>query len=400
MNSGINLGKIFGININIDWSWIFIFLLVTWNLAVGIFPSVHPEWQPGLTWSVAILASILFFASVLVHELAHSVVALARGLPVRRITLFLFGGVSNIQREPTSPWTEFLMAIVGPLISVILGIFFLFLGDALSGFIIIPSLGNPLTAISDLNPISTLLFWLGPINIILGVFNMVPGFPLDGGRVLRSLLWGATGNLRLATRWATRVGQLIAWVFIILGISMVFGLQIPILGTGLISGVWLAIIGWFLMNAATQSYERVVIQNLLEGIPVSRLMRTNVRTVPPDLYIQDLVDHYIMATDERSFPVISENDLVGLVSLEDVRKVPREQWDRTRVESVMTPRDKLSVTSPIEDLSVVMERLSEKDVRQMPVIQDGLYVGIIRRQDIMRWLQLQSNTPSHIRTNE
>ena len=282
MRSGIHVGRIYGIDIYVDWSWIFIFLLVMWNLAVGVFPDLHPQWGPALIWGTAFVASLLFFASVLAHELSHSIVAKSQGIPVRNITLFLFGGVSNIEREPPSPAAEFVMAIVGPLTSIVLGVIFLLLSGATAAGLDVIT-GNPIGALARLDPLSTLLLWLGPINILLGIFNLVPGFPLDGGRVLRSVLWAITNNLRVATRWASWVGQAVAWLFIIAGISMVFGRSVPILGAGLISGLWLAFIGWFLNNAAVQSYQQVVVQDLLEGVPVARLMRANAPTVSPSI---------------------------------------------------------------------------------------------------------------------
>jgi len=397
MGNGISLGKIFGISVNLDWSWLFIFLLVTWNLAASLFPSLHPDWGPGLNWFLGIVASILFFASVLAHELAHSLVAMGRGLPVRRITLFLFGGVSNIEKESDSPVTEFLVAIVGPLISIALGILFLTMGNATTGMLAFPGFRDPTDMLTSLSPLGTILFWLGPINIILGIFNMIPAFPLDGGRVLRSILWAITKNLRTATRWATWLAQLIAWAFIIAGISMFFGVRIPYFGTGFVSGLWLAFIGWFLNNAATQSYQQVVIQDMLEGIPVSRLMRPDAPSVSPDLTVSQLVDDYIMGTDERSFPVMEGDRLAGVVSLEDIRKVPRQDWDTTRVHQIMTPGDQVDVVTPREDISEAMELFNRRDIRQVPVMQDGHLVGMLRRGDIIRWLQLQSDLPANFR---
>jgi Zn-dependent protease/CBS domain-containing protein len=390
MASGINLGRIFGINIHLDWSWVFIFVLVTWNLAASVFPGMHPDWSPGLNWALGIIAAILFFASVLAHELAHSLVAVSHGLPVRRITMFLFGGVSNITKEPTSPGVEFIMAIVGPLTSIALGGLFLAIGLLSGGINLLAALRNPVLTASHLSPIATMLFWLGPINIILGLFNLIPGFPLDGGRVLRSILWGISQNLRLATRWASWIGQFVAWIFIITGIAMVFGLSLPLFGTGFVSGLWMAFIGWFLNNAAVQSYQQVVIQDVLEGIPVSRLMQREPVAVHPDMSISQLVDGYIMQSDERSFPVMNDTQLVGLVSLEDIRKIPRSNWDTTQVSQIMTPSDKIEVVTPREDATQALDALNRRDVRQLPVIQDGHLVGMIRRRDILRWLQLQS----------
>lgn len=314
MQGGIRIGRIFGINIYLDWSWIFIFLLVTWSLAAGLFPAWHPDWSPMLSWTVATAASLLLFVSILLHELSHSLVAKARGLPVRRITLFLFGGVSNIEREPDSPATEFWMAVVGPITSIALGVFFLLLSGIIAG-LTGQMMATPVETVSHLDPLSTLLLWLGPINIF---------------------------------------------------------------------------IGWFLNGAARQSYRQIVIQDLLEDVPVARLMRNNVPAVSPDLPISSLVYNYIMNTGESAFPVVAGDRIAGLVSLEDVRKVPREAWDKTPVSQIMTRAEQLAAVTPEEDASEALNQLERRDVRQVPVIQNGHLVGLLRRRDIMRWLQTQS----------
>jgi Zn-dependent protease/CBS domain-containing protein len=389
MKGGINLGKIFGIRVTIDWSWLLIFLLITWNLASNVFPAIHPDWSPGLNWLIGLAASLLFFLSVLAHELAHSLVAVSQGLPVRQITLFMFGGVSNIEREPNSPRSEFYISIVGPLTSLVIGVVFFLLGSSGLGRFSLP-IGTGGPDLQQLDPISTLLLWLGPINIILAVFNMVPGFPLDGGRVLRSIFWAITNDLRKATRWASWIGQVIAWTFILAGISMVFGIRIPFLGSGVFSGLWLVFIGWFLNNAAVQAYQQVVVKEILEGIPVSQLMRPDTPTVPSNTTISQLMDDYVMKSDEHSFPVLDGERLVGLVSLDDIRRVPRDQWDRVTIDQVMTPAEKLEVVKPGEESTDALEKLVSKNIRQLPVIQDGKLVGVLRRTDILRWLQANS----------
>ena len=390
IGNGINLGKIFGIRISVDLSWILIFLLVTWNLAGGVFPAMHPNWPAALNWGLGLLAALLFFASVLAHELAHSLVATMRGLPVTKISLFLFGGVSNIEREPESPRSEFLVAIVGPLTSLILGVLFIVIGRLASGRVQM-GLQLPSFGIAQLNPVATIFLWLGPINILLAIFNMIPGFPLDGGRVLRSIIWGISGNLKRATQLAAVIGQIVAWAFILLGIGMVFGISIPFFGTGIISGIWLVFIGWFLNNAAVQSRRQVVIGDILDGVPVMRLIRTTTATVPPELPVSSLVDQYLLNSDDRSVPVTSGDQLVGLVCVEDVRKVPRERWDATQVSEIMTPASDLDVISPSVDALEAFNKLSSRDVRQIPVVQNGHLIGLIRRQDIIRWLQLHSS---------
>ncbi len=394
MNRGLRIGQIFGINIYIDASWVLIFLLVIWSLASGLFPAWHPEWGAGLRWGVALVASLLFFCSILLHELSHSVVAKARGLPVRRITLFLFGGVSNIEREPPTPKTEFLMAVVGPLTSIVLGIIFL----ALARIGVTSSermLETPREVMLELGPVATLLLWLGPINIFLGIFNLLPGFPLDGGRVLRSILWQATGSLQRATRWATGVGRVIGWLFILTGIAMAFGARVPIFGTGFVSGLWLVFIGWFLSNAATASYQQTIIHNLLEDVPVSRLMRANVPTVAPNLTISTLVYEHVMGTDEQAFPVVENDQMIGLVCLEDIRRVPRDQWDHLTVGDIMTRAGQLDVVAAREDASEALEKLTRRDVRQIPVVDNGHLVGLLRRRDILKWLDVQSSAELH-----
>jgi Zn-dependent protease/CBS domain-containing protein len=388
LRHGARLGKLFGIEIEIDSSWFFIFVLVTWNLAAE-FSQWHPDWGLGLDVTTALAASLLFFASVLAHELAHSLVARARGLPVHRITLFLFGGVSNLEREPSSPGTEFLMAIVGPLTSLLLGGVFLGIGRSVAGGVPV-SLSNPLKALAPLSPLSTLLFWLGPINIGVGLFNLVPAFPLDGGRVLRSALWAATGSLRNATRWASQIGSLIAWFFILAGIAMIFGARVPFFGSGFIGGLWIAMIGWFLRNAAVTSYQQLVIYDLLEGVPVSRLMRRDTPTIPADTTVSRLVNDWLIGTDERAFPVLEGDQLAGLVCLEDVRKLPRDRWDTTPVREIMTPVGRLSVMPPQEDAATALREISRLDVRQVPVVERGHLLGLLRRQDFVRWLHLQS----------
>lgn len=387
--NGFRLGRIFGIKINVDWSWLFIFLLVTWNLT-AVFSNVHPNWGTGLNLAVALVASLLFFGSVLAHELAHSLMAIAQGVPVRSITLFLFGGVSNIEREPPSPRAEFLITIVGPLTSVLLGVIFILL-SGVGAISLGGAMQDPSAALADLGPIMTLLLWLGPINILLGVFNMVPGFPLDGGRILRSIIWAATGSLHTATRLASYVGQAVAWLMIIGGIAMVFGAEIPFFGTGLVSGLWLAFIGWFLNNASAQSYRQVVVQNLLEDLPVSAIMRRDPPVVHPTMPLSKLVHESVMGTDEHAFPVLDGGRLVGIVCLHDVRGIDRDRWESTVVSEIMTPRERLITTSPEEESDEALNKLRKGDHRQLPVLRQEELVGLLRRRDIMRWLQLQSD---------
>jgi Zn-dependent protease/predicted transcriptional regulator len=385
---GFRIGKIFGIDIHIDWSWLLIFGLVSWSLA-STFGQMHTEWTTQTQWGIALLAASLFFISVLAHELAHSLVAKARGVSVRNITLFMFGGVSNIQREPSSPISELLITIVGPLTSFLLGFIFLVLG---TGSIALNNMNmmNATTMLSELGPVNTILLWLGSVNILVGLFNLIPGFPLDGGRIVRSILWGITDNLQKATRWASWLGQAVAWLIIFAGMSMLFGVRIPLLGTGFINGIWLIFIGWFLQSAASQSYHKVVVQDILEDIPVKRMMYSDVPVVPANITVDALIDNYLMKSDNRAFIVYDDDKMVGMVTIDDVRNVSPQSRKLVIVQDVMTPSKKMVVIAPEEEAAEAFQRLQSEDIRQLPVVQENKIVGLLRRKDIIRWLQFQS----------
>lgn len=386
--SGFRLGKFFGINVQIDWSWLLIFTLVTWSLASS-FRQIHPEWTGFDQAALALVAALLFFLSVLTHEIAHSLVANARGHPVRSITMFLFGGVSNIQKEPTTPWNEFIITIVGPLTSLILGGLFLFLG---AGTAILNGIrtSTPMEALSRLGPLKTIFVWLGSVNILLGFFNLIPGFPLDGGRVLRSILWGLTHDLVKATRWASWVGQFVAWVLIAAGISMIFGTRIPFLGTGVFNGMWIVFMGWFLQNAASQSYRRILVQDILEDIPVKRMMLTDVPAVPANMTAEALVNDHIVGSDNREFIVSENEEPVGLVTIDDIRKLAPDIRHDTPVREIMTPSKQLEVVTPEANVSEAFDRLQNQEIHQLLVMHGNKIVGLLRRKDILRWLELQS----------
>jgi Zn-dependent protease len=301
----------------------------------------------------------------------------------------MFGGVSNIQREPTSPLGEFFIAIVGPLTSFFLGFVFLLMG---TGSIALGEVNvmNATTFISQLGPVDTILLWLGSVNILVGLFNLLPGFPLDGGRIVRSILWGITGSLQKATRWASWLGQAVAWTIIFAGMSMLFGVRIPILGTGFINGIWLIFIGWFLQSAAVQSYRKVILQDILEDIPVKRMMYSEVPVVPANISIDALIDNYLMKSDNRAFVVFEDDKMVGLVTIDDVRKVSPQSRKLKIVRDVMTPSQKMVVVAPEEEAAEAFHRLQTEDIRQLPVVHGNKIVGLLRRKDIVRWLQFQS----------
>jgi len=385
--NGLRLGRIAGIDIVADWSLLVIFSLITFSLAVGVFPSWHPGWGAGLAWLTALGAAVLFFVSLLAHELSHAIVARLGGMRVRRITLFMFGGMAHLESEPRSWRAELVMAAVGPLTSFVLGVVFLSLASLAAGPLEIDP-ENPREALAALSPLATLLFWLGPVNLLLAAFNLVPGFPLDGGRVLRAILWGATGNLRAATRWASRGGQLFAWLLVATGTLMLFGVVVPVLGGGPIGGLWLMFIGWFLNNAALSSYRQLLVKETLQAVPVARLMRTQLDRVDPELSVRQLVEEHLMQSGQRVLPVERDGRFLGLVSVSDLQKSERRAWDRMTAREIMTPVERLACVGPAADAGEALAELARRNVNQLPVLEDGRLVGLLRREDVIKWLAL------------
>jgi Zn-dependent protease/CBS domain-containing protein len=384
---GIKVGRLFGVDFRIDWSWALIFLLLTWNL-YAVFSTWHRAWSPLGTLAVAVIASLLFFACIVLHELAHAAVSQAYGTPVRSITLFLFGGVSDIEREPRSATAEFFTAAVGPFTSILLGLLFIFLTPLVTPLSGATTAEDGAEVLASLSPAATLLAWLGPVNILIGLFNLIPAFPLDGGRMLRAVLWGLTGKLRPATTWAARIGQLIGWLLIAAGIGMTFGAYIPFFGTGFVGGIWLAFIGWFLYIAATHATTRLALDDALAGLTVGQLMQRETPTVPSDLAVSTLVHDYLIRGADRALPVTDDGHLLGLVCVSDVRRVPPDDWQATPVSAVMRPADGLSVASPGDRVADAFEKLARRDIDQMPVVDNGFLVGMLRRRDVTRWLEL------------
>ena len=390
MRRGIVLGKLFGIELILDWSVLVIFALLVLHLGGGVFPSWHPDWPPALAWGIGAAAAVVFLASIVAHELAHSLVGRRYGIRVRSITLFLFGGVASLENEPPSARSEFWMALAGPAASLILGIVFLVVGGWLAGD---PQGADPLTFASHLGPAASVLAWVGPVNLIIAVFNMIPGFPLDGGRVLRALLWKLSGDLVQATRAASWVGRAIAWLMIFGGVAAAMGAPPPGLAPGIGQGLWFIFLGFFLSNASRDSYRQVVIEHALSGVRVGRLMSRAPAVVGPELPVGALVDAYLLGSDARAFPVIDGGGrLLGIICLDDVRAVPRERWASATVGEVMTRAEALVTVGPEEAATAALRALAQRDVGQLPVVEDGRLVGLLRRQDLVRWLELHAET--------
>ena len=387
--AGLHLGSISGIEIHADWSLLIIFALISFGLATGLFPSWHPNWGPATAWITAPAAAVLFLASVLVHELSHALVGRAHGVQIRRITLFMFGGVAQMENEPPSWRAELGMAIVGPLTSLVLGFAFLGLASLVSGSVRIDP-GDLQRSLSALGPVASLLLWLGPINVMLGVFNLVPGFPLDGGRVLRAVMWGMTGDLHQATQRASRAGQFFAWLLMSAGLAMMLGLQMPLFGAGFVNGLWLAFIGWYLNNATLLSYQQLLVRESLEHVPVRRLMQTRFLRIDPQMHVGTLVNEQLMGSGQRAFPVEANGRLAGIVSLRDLQKCPRDALERTSVAEIMTPVAQLVTLAPDQDAMQALELFGRHDLNQIPVMQNGAVVGLIRREDILTWLSMHT----------
>ncbi len=383
--------RIAGIDVIVDWSLLIIFALIVTGLASGVFPHWHPQWSATTVWLTALAAALLFFASILAHELSHALIGRVNGVEIRRITLFVFGGMAQVEHEPGRWPAELWMAIVGPLTSLAIGILCLLAARTGLPATAVASLESMPRLLAGLDPGRTLLLWLGQVNVILAIFNLVPAFPLDGGRVLRALMWGATHDLRRATRWASSIGQGFAWLLIGAGIAMALGLTVPYLGGGVLNGIWLAFIGWFLNNAALVSYRQLLTRELLQDVAVSRLMLSRFDVVPPQLPIDTLIEGYMARSDQRAFPVVDgEERFLGLVCQRDIERISPEQRRTMSVREAMKPVSELVMARPGDDALDVLGLLASRDINQMPVIENGRVIGLVRRADILKWLALHS----------
>lgn len=364
IGQSVRLTTIRGIEVGLHYSWFIIFFLITFSLTTR-FASEHPHWTTVEHYAVGIATSLLFFVSILLHELAHSFVARAKGLPVRTITLFAFGGVAQIGREPDRPLTEFQIAIAGPIASGLLAVGFWFLSHV---------------AGDQFEHVAALAGWLSWINLMLATFNLVPGFPLDGGRIFRAVLWHVTGSFSKATRIAAGSGQIV-------GYGLIFGGIWTGLFTGnWFSGLWLAFIGWFLRNAAQESVLQMSVRSALSGLMAEDIMARNCPTVSGQLNLAGLVHEHILKTGQRCFPVSQNGRLDGLITLHQVKAVPQERWNDSVVAQAMTPIDRLHAVVPETPITDVLGVMEQHDVNQVPVTQDGRLLGMITRDHLLRVL--------------
>jgi Zn-dependent protease/CBS domain-containing protein len=365
IGQSFRLFRVFGIDVGIHVSWLLIFALVTFSLAVGFFPLYFEDLSVSEAWLLGAVASLLLFGSVLVHELAHALVARRRGLEATSITLFLFGGVANLGSDTKRPSTEFLVAIVGPITSF-----------AIAGVAWVAS-----EALGPDTRAGLVAFYLAVINALLAVFNLVPGFPLDGGRVLRAIVWNATGSRRRGTEVAGRVGQLVAYGLMVWGF-------VRVLGGDLLGGIWTLAIGWFLNSAAIASVQQVVVDQRLSGLRVRDVLRPDETSVLPGRSVAELIDEVMLPDSRRAVPVV-DGRLVGIVTLSDVRKVDAEKRRETSVAEIMSGPDGLVTVSPEDRLMTALEALGKGDFEQVPVVDRGTLLGLLNRADIVRAIQVR-----------
>ncbi|MGE3911355.1 MAG: M50 family metallopeptidase [Chloroflexota bacterium] len=372
MSGALVLGRIHGIAIRIHYTWLIAFALITWSLAQGFFPSSYPGWATTTYWIMGAVAAIGLFGSVLIHELSHSFMALARGKKVEGITLFIFGGVSSISDEADRPKDELLISIVGPLTSFAI---------AAAAWLLVVALAPGNT------PLGAILGYLALVNLLVGIFNLLPGFPLDGGRVLRSAVWAATGSLRRATEIASYVGQGFGFLLIFWGAWQIFA-------GDFLNGIWIAFVGWFLNNAAESTRAQQQVKESLAGVRVSDLMAPMPPLLDAATSVQDLVMSHLVRGGARAVLVGRSGEVSGIVSITDIKELDQDQWPVTPLSQIMTPAPLKSVT-PDTDVNDALRLLAEHDLHQLPVLVRGQAVGMLSRADIMRFLRTRRDLGLH-----
>jgi Zn-dependent protease/CBS domain-containing protein len=366
----IKLFKIFGFEVGIDWSWIILAILITWSLSVGLFPFHYKNLSTETYWLMGIVGALGLFFSIIFHEMWHSLVARKYGMPMKGITLFIFGGVAEMGEEPPNPKAEFMMAIVGPISSIAIGIVFYgiyFLGRQ-----------NRWA-----EPINGVVQYLAYINGLLALFNLVPAFPLDGGRVLRSILWGLKKNLRWATRISSNIGSGFGILLIVLG-------AIQFLRGDFIGGMWWFVIGMFLRGTAKTSYQQLLLRKALEGELVRRFMKTDPITVKPSLSVAQLVEDYIYKYHYKMFPIVEDTDkLIGCVTTKQVKEIPREQWSQMNVGEIASQCSAENTIGPQVDAMKALSLMSKSGLSRLMVTEGNRLLGIIALKDLLKFFALK-----------
>jgi Zn-dependent protease/CBS domain-containing protein len=365
----IKLFKLFGFEVRIDLSWLIIAALVTWSLADGLFPYLYPGLDTETYWIMGLVGALGLFVSIVAHEFCHSLVARKFGMPMKGITLFIFGGVAEMGDEPPTAKAEFLMAIVGPLSSIAIGVI----------FYLIHLYGN---SASWNTPVNGVIYYIAYINGILAVFNLVPAFPLDGGRVLRSILWGVKGNMRWATRVSSAIGSAFGVGLIILGVF-------EFIRGNLIGGVWMFLIGLFLRSAAQMSYQQLLVRKALEGETVRRFMNTNPVSVQDSLTVEQLVEEYIYKYHYKMFPVMSGDKLVGCITTRQVKEIPREKWSSETIREAASPCSLENTVPPQTDAVKALAMMNQSGVSRLLVVEHDHLVGVVTLKDLLDFFSLK-----------
>lgn len=363
--NGFRLGSVLGFEIRLDYSWFVIFFLILWTLSAGFFPSSVPGLSPATYLVMGTVGTLLFFASLIAHELSHSVVARRKGIPVEGITLFIFGGMARTRMEAENPADELLIAGVGPLMSLALAALFFVIAwlAARMGW------GTPTRALAG---------YLSFINLLLAAFNLLPGFPLDGGRLFRALAWKYTGDLTRATRWASTGGRWLGYALIGLGFVEAFSGRV-------LGGLWLVFIGWFLRGAAEMTFRQHLLTRVLEGVTAREVMTRDPETVPRDITVQQLVDEHFLQRRYQAFPVTEDDRVSGLVTLDQVKRAPRDRWSGMRVWEIMAPEEARIVVGPDEPMTAVVEKMRDSGTGRVLVVRAGRLLGIISGSDVTEW---------------
>jgi Zn-dependent protease len=381
----MKLFTLFGIEVRLDFSVIFIFSLIVYSLGAGVFPSWHPDWPAATIWSMSLLAGLLFFASLLAHEMSHSLVARRFGIRVPRITLFLFGGMAEIETEAETPAAEFAIAIAGPLMSLAIAfVCMTYASTAVSDSLVDLLVEDPEAAMAEIGPFVTVCLWLGSVNLMLAIFNMVPGFPLDGGRVARAAIWQLTGDRMRATQLAANAGRMFGWLLMGLGFW-----ELLILKS--MGGLWLVLIGWFLSHLAVQSYAQTFTQARLEPLSVAELMRTHFERVPADATVAYFVDECLLRSSQLLWPVMDGERCLGTATLEEVLKLPVADRARATVADIALPLEDSGALDAGLPATAAMAALAARQDRPVPVVRGGEVVGLLRGADILKWLTLQGD---------
>jgi Zn-dependent protease len=352
-----------GIPIALDYTWFVIFALMTWSLATSYYPAEFKNWQPPVYWITGAMTAIMLFTSVLLHELGHSAIALRYKIPVRSITLFIFGGVAQIGREPPSATAEFFVAVAGPIVSLVLALLF--------------ALAKPMVA--GVEPLWAVAKYLAYINAAIVLFNLVPGYPLDGGRVFRAIVWAATKDLRRSTLIAANVGRLFGFIFVLVGVWHLL--------SGDFGGLWIAFIGWFLDGAANAQIQQVILEGLLAGHTVSQAMSRKCISVPADVTVQEIVDDHILRAGQRCLLVYRGEQAIGLLTIHEIKQLPKNVWATQAASTIMIPFEKLKRTAPEEDLWTALQQMDRDGVNQLPVMIDNRVVGMLTREDVITFLR-------------